>query len=425
MPDRPPLLTARQGRLLLILALINFVNFADRTVVLPLFPLLRQEFLITDQALGSLQFWLQIVLALATLPLALLADRYSRRHIIAIGVLFWSLATFAGGLAPTFTWLVVALALVGLGEAAYSPAAQSMITGAFSPAARARAQAVFAAGMLVGGAAGQALGGIVGEAYGWRPAFFLVGVPGLLLGLLVWSPLCWEPPRGPRSEVVSVGRLLRVPAFAALLLSGVCITFAGMSFLTWGADYVVRYKGFSVREAGVWLGTVGLAALVTGALAGGYIADRLQQRFRYGRVLTVAVAFLLAAPCILWALAAQSKPVVLLAFFLAGSFMSFYHGPVTALIHDMTPTRAHATSVGVFMFVTQLLGAFGPLLLGQISDVLDLRAGLEIAVAVMVLGALGFFGVAYFIHRDGLRHPVLGAGPGEPEDAVPPAPTDR
>jgi predicted MFS family arabinose efflux permease len=405
MALRFPQLTTNQARLLLILALINFVNFADRTVILPLFPILRNDFSVTDQELGSLQFWLQVVLASATVPFALLADRISRRNIIAAGVIFWSLATFFSGLAGTFFWLVVARALVGLGEAAYGPAAQSMITGAFSPAARARAQAVFAAGMLVGGAAGQALGGVVGDAFGWRPAFFLVGVPGLLLGLLVLT--LGEPPRGPRWEVVPVWKLLRVPAFVALILSGVFITFAAISFITWGADYVVRYKGFSVREAGISLGTVGLVALVTGVLAGGFIADRLQRRFVYGRVLTIAVAFLLAAPCILWALAADDKRLVLAAFFLASSFMSFYHGPIAAVIHDMTPTRAHATSVGVYMFVTQLLGAFGPLLLGQISDVFDLRAGLEIAVGVMVIGALGFFGVAYFIHRDGLRHPLL------------------
>ncbi len=392
-------------RLLAILALINFVNFADRTVILPLFPLLRREFGVSDAQLGSLQFWLQVVLAVATIPLGLLADRVSRHKIIAAGVILWSLATFASGMAHTFLMLLVARALVGLGEAAYGPAAQSMISGAFSPASRARAQAVFAAGMLIGGTAGETMGGLLGEAHGWRPAFYVVGIPGLLLAASVVR--LEEPPRGPRSELVPVMRLLRVPAFVGLVTSGVLVTFATISFITWGPDFVVRFKRFSLLEAGVSLGAIGFTALVAGVLVGGYVADRLQERWAHGRVLTMAVAFLLAAPFVLWALAARDKVLVLAAFFMASFFLSWYHGPATAVIHDLVPRRAHATSVGVYMFATQLVGALGPRLVGNISDARSLRAGFEVAVGVMVLGALGLFLVAYFIQRDGLKHPAL------------------
>jgi len=394
-------------RLLAILALINFVNFADRTVILPLFPLLRREFGVSDAQLGSLQFWLQVVLAIATIPLSLLADRMSRHKIIAAGVVLWSAATFLSGMAHTFLMLLVARSLVGLGEAAYGPAAQSMISGAFSPVERARAQAVFAAGMLVGGTAGEILGGLIGEARGWRPAFYLVGIPGLLLA--VSTLRLKEPARGPQSELVPVRHLLRVPAFVALVASGVLVTFATISFITWGPDFVVRFKRFSLREAGVSLGAIGFAALVVGVLVGGYVADRLQERWAHGRVLTMAVAFLLAAPFVLWALAARDKILVLAAFFMASFFLSWYHGPATAVIHDLVPRRAHATSVGVYMCATQLVGALGPELVGNISDARSLRAGFEVAVGVLVLGALGLFLAAYFIQRDGLRHPVLEA----------------
>ncbi len=398
MSDSGASIRGYQLRLLLILALINFVNFADRTVILPLFPLLRDAFHATDRELGSLQLWLQVVLALASFPLGFLADRLPRARLIGYGVILWSLATFFSALAPTFGALLAARALVGFGEAAYGPAAQSMISGAFTPATRARALAVFASGMLIGGAAGQAIGGIVGQEYGWQPAFYVVGVPGLLLGLLVFTVK--EPPRPPASELVPLRQLLRVPAFLALTASGVLITFAGVSLLTWGPDYVVRYKGFSLREAGVSLATIGLLSLVAGVLAGGWVADRLQRRWLHGRPLAVAIAFLLAAPCVLWALAAEGKQTVLTAFFVAGFFMSWYHGPVTAVIHDMMPPRAHATSVGIYMFVTQLVGAFGPYLVGDISDARDLRAGLEVAVGVLVLGALGFFLTAYLVQRN-------------------------
>jgi len=399
-------LTRYQWRVLTVLALINFVNFADRTVILPLFPLLREHFAVSDAQLGGLQTVLQIVLSTATIPLALLADRMSRTRIIAAGVVLWSLATFVSGMAHTFTALLMARALVGVGEAAYGPAAQSIISGAFSEAARARAQAVFAAGMLMGGAAGQAFGGILGEMFGWQYAFFIVGVPGLLLGLMVLR--LEEPPRGPNTEQVPFFRVLRVPAFLALMFCGVLITFAAISFITWGPDYVVRFKGFSLREAGVSLGVVGFVSLIAGVLAGGFIADFLQKRYAYGRVLTVACGFLLAAPFILVALNAEDKIGVLAGFFLASFFMSWYHGPVTAVIHDMMPPRAHATSVGIYMFVTQLVGGTAaPVLVGAIGDRRSLELGLLAALVVMVLGALSFFVVIYLIRRHGLRHPAL------------------
>ena len=143
-------LTAYQVRLLAVLALINFVNFADRQVIVPLVPLLRDQLGVTDAQLGSLQTWLLVVLAVASIPFGFFADRFSQTRIIARGVVFWSLATIVSGLAPSFSILLVARALVGVGEAAYAPAAQSMISGAFPQERRARAQAIFAAGMLLG-----------------------------------------------------------------------------------------------------------------------------------------------------------------------------------------------------------------------------------------------------------------------------------
>jgi len=406
MSDTTRELTAYQVRLLAVLALINLINFADRTVILPLFPLLRAEFGVSDTQLAWLQTVLQIVLSLASVPVALLADRVSRTRIIALGVVVWSLATFFSGLASTFAALLVARAFVGIGEAAYAPAAQSMISGAFPAGARARAQAVFAAGMLIGGAAGQAIGGIIGEIHGWERAFFVVGVPGLLLASFALR--LEEPLRGPRSELVPLNHLLRVPAFLALNLSGVLVTFAAVSFITWGPDFVVRAKGFRLRDAGLILGVGGFAALVSGVLVGGGVADTLQKRWSYGRIMTIMCAFLLAAPFIASAVNAEERHNVLVGFFIAGFFMSWYHGPVTAVIHDMMPPRAHATSVGIYMFVTQLIGGtLGPLAVGQMSDRRSLEAGLYLATAMMVAGAISFLLVIYFIRRDGLRHPIL------------------
>jgi MFS family permease len=369
---------------------------------------------LTDAQLGSLQTGLLIVLAVASIPCGFFADRASRTQIIAAGVAIWSLATIACGFASSFMLLLVARALIGVGEAAYAPAAQSMISDSFPYQRRAMAQSIFASGMLLGGAAGQAFGGLMGEVHGWEFTFILVGVICMIPGLFVLK--LPEPPRRPRSEVVPIFSLLSVPAYLAMIVAGTCITFASVSLLTWGIDFAVNYKEFSLREAALSLALVALLSLLLGVLTGGFLADRLQRKYPYGRLIIIAAAFLFAAPCVLLAIQSDEKWVFLAALFIGGFFMSWYHGPVTAVLHDLTPQRAHATSIGVYMFVTQLLGALGPQLVGKISDASDLQLGLQVAVAVMVFGSLLMFLVIYFVRRDGLHHPRLAAFHVEPCD---------
>jgi MFS family permease len=407
-------LSSYQLRLLAVLVLVNFVNFAARWVFIPLIPMLRAHLGVTDEQLGSLQTWLLFVLAVGSIPFGFLADRFSRKAIIVFGIVCWSLATLAGGFAGSFLFLVIARAFVGVGEAAYAPAAQSMISGAFPAETRATAQAIFASGMLVGGAAGQVLGGLIAPRYGWQAALFVIAAVGLLPVIAVMT--LQEPPRGPASETCPILKLLTVPAFLAMIAGGICITFSCVSILTWGVDFAVAYKDFSLRQASVWLAVIGSVCSLCGVLFGGFVADRLQRRFPFGRIIAIAVAFLFAAPFVLLAIQTDDRRLVLAALALASFFMSWYHGPVTAVIHDMMPRRAHATSIGVYMFVTQLVGAFGPKLVGRISDLHDMQLALQIAVAVMVAGGLLMFLVIHFIRRDGLQHSCLDSFRAEPGD---------
>ncbi len=415
MPFRKIPFTFAQARLLAVLALINFVNFADRQVLNPLVPLLRQHFGVSDAQLGSLQMVLLVILAIASIPFGYLADRFSEPKIIAGGVLFWSFAAIASGFAPTFFLLFLVRGLVGIGEAAYAPAAQSLISDSFSKDNRAMAQAVFASGMILGGVSGLALGGIMGARHGWQHAFIIMGVIGILPGLSAFK--LKEPPRRPRSEAISPFELLLVPAFVAMIAAGICITFTTVSFVTWGIDYAMNYKNFSLKEAALSLAIVALLSSVLGVLSGGFVADRLQKRLKYGRILVIFGAFITATPFLLIAIQSDEKWMVLAGFFVAMFFMSWYHGPTTAILHDLTPQRGHATAVGVYMFATQFFGALGPLLIGRISDISDLQIGLQAATAVMVFGALLLLLVIHFVRRDGLHHPRLASFRAEDEAA--------
>ena len=178
-------LLSRQWRVLGVLALINLVNYVDRQIIFPLFPFLRHEFGLSHLQFGSLATAFTIVLSVGSLPLGMLADRTSRRMVVSGGVLFWSAATFLSGLATSFRSLLLARSLVGVGEAAYAPAGAAMVTANFPKHMRARVQGIFDIGMFAGGAIGIALGGIMAQYFGWRAAFFLVGVPGVLLAFVI------------------------------------------------------------------------------------------------------------------------------------------------------------------------------------------------------------------------------------------------
>ncbi len=402
----PRQFSSYQIRVLLVLALVNFVNYVDRQIVFPLFPLLREHFTLDYRQLALLASAFSIVHALGALPLGMLADRVSRRKVIGYSLFFWSGATFASGLAATYRALLATRALVGIGEAAYTPASQAMITATFPQHVRARVQGIFDTGMFIGGAVGLGLGAVIGERYGWSRAFFIVGVPGLILGLSILG--LREAPPVERREYVPVRELLRVPAYVMLLIGGWFITFAGHAYIIWGPDFVYRYKGFGLERAGLSLGAITIVSGTLGVLAGAWLSDRLAQRFPWGRISIVPLGFLISSPLIFTALRGASHSVVL-AFFAAGVFfMTWYHGPVTATVHDLIPARAHATAMGLYFFFVNLLAvALAPLIVGEFAQRYGLPFGMHVALAAQFMGGLCFVVVLLLIRRDGLHHPAL------------------
>ncbi len=419
-----PRFTSYQKRVLVCLALVNFVNYVDRQVLYPLFPLIARDFNLNHTQLAWLAASFGLVHALGSLPLGWLADRVSRKKVVSYAVFFWSAATFLTGLAGSFRSLVAARALVGVGEAAYTPAATAIITASFTRKIRARVQGVFDTGMFLGGAAGIALGGIIAEHWGWRAAFFVVGVPGLLLALSILR----LPDVAPSSHerLVPIRELLRIPAFLMVLVSGWFATFAAHAYIIWGPMFVQQYKGFSVQEAGIVLGGILVAAGVLGVTAGAWLADHLSSRYPWGRVLTVSVGFMISSPLLVWAIRTPSRAILLMAFFTGVFFMTWYHGPVTAIIHDLTPARAHSTAMAIYYFWVNLCATIpAAWVIGKIADRYDLMTGMYFAVAAQALGGISFLGVIYLIHRHGLHpaeHPADSqtvASPGFPLQPVP------
>ena len=390
--------TSDQKRVLLVLTLINFVNWIDRQIVYPLFPLIKDDFHVSYTQLGWLVATFSVVHALGSLGLGRLADLTSRKKVISYGIAFWSAATFMSGVAPSFRSLLVCRGAVGVGEAAYAPAGNAMISAAFPKGVRARVQGLFDLGMFTGGALGLALGAILAQSLGWRPAFFIVGVPGVLLALSVRG----LPEQGQKvaTEKVSMRELARIPAYLFVLVSGWFSSFAGYTYVIWGAEFVYRYKAFSLRQAGTVLGSIMLVAGILGVMTGACVADRLAKAFVWGRALTPAIGFLVSAPLILGALHTGSKFTVLCLLFAGIFFMTWYHGPVTAVIHDLTPPRNHASAIGLYYFFVNFFATTtASALVGKLADRYGLLAGMHCAVIAQVVGGMGFFVVIHLIRR--------------------------
>ena len=392
-------MTRNQRVMIWVLTLINLLNYLDRQVVFPLFANLKVEFHLTDFHLGVLGTAFLLVQSLATFPMGLLADRFSRRTIVAGSVALWSVATFASGLAGSFRALLGIRSVVGIGEAGYAPAAVSMITDNFPEESNAQIQGIFNIGMLVGGTLGAIIGGLIAFYFhNWRLAFFVVSIPGIIMALFA---LRIKDTRVEHHEPkISVWTLLKNKAYLWIIASGTLVSFAVGAFITWGIEFITRYKGYDVKEASMILGFGMMAAGVVGVLVGSYVADMLYKKYSWGRSIVVAASLLISAPLMFFGLADTSKGVFLIFFFSGAMFLSVYMGPVTAVLHDVVPKQFRASAFGMYALFIHLVGeAFAPAIIGTISDAHGLRVALEFSTLFVLLAGLAFLPVVYIINK--------------------------
>ncbi len=393
-----PRFAAWQWKALVLLTVINLLNYFDRLIVIPMFPFLKEDFGVSDFRLGLLASVLILVHSLAVLPFGFWADRGPRQKIMAYGVFFWSAATILSGLTTTFRSLLAARAMVGVGEGAYAPAGTAMISCCFPPGFRARVQSVFNLGMLVGGVLGLAAGGILSQWIGWRWAFFLVGLPGLVLGVSIYRMRAHVSL--PAESPPPIWSLLKIPAYLMVIAGGMFVVFAGTAFITWGPVFAGRYHNLSVAKASTWMGLLVLIGSIGGVLVGGYIADRLQAHWAWGRATTIGSTLLLGTPFLYIAVTTDELLFFFLSLFVASFFLTCYHGPATAVIHDLTPERAHGFAFALYLFVIHLFGdTMAPALVGRVSDISELRRGLLLGVGANLVSALCFLVIAWLIRR--------------------------
>jgi predicted MFS family arabinose efflux permease len=377
-----------RGYVLTLLFLLYVLNFVDRQILSILVEPIKQELGVSDTAMGFLTgVAFAIFYTFAGIPIARLADRGSRVGIITVGLTLWSALTALSGVVRSFSQLALARVGVGVGEAAFVPPAHSLISDYFPPRRRATALAVFSMGIYVGIACGFVLGGWLAQRFGWRSAFFAVGLPGLVAALVLRLTVR-EPPRGvvegtaDREGTLSTAQafalLRRLPSFWHVILGAAFHSLGGYAFAAWSPAFYLRLHGTPIGRLGVVLGLIiGLGGAL-GAVAGGYLADRLTRRDIRWQVWVPALASLAAIPFLTVLLFAPGEGGSFTALAPFAMLSAVWSGPVFAATQGLATLRTRALASALLAFCVNLIGlGLGPQLVGILNDLLAGRWGPE------------------------------------------------
>ena len=383
--------------LLFTLTLVSTINWADRQVVPILFPGIKADLGLSDTELGiigGLAF--SIIYAVSAFVFGFLADRGSRRNVILFGLVSWSLATAAGGVATGFWSLFAARFFTGIGEASLYPCAMSLVADAFTPERRGRAIGILGASTAIGGGLGIGLGGRLAEAIGWREVFFVYGAAGaLVLPLLL---LMKEPARPPMAEDEEHEPPLRIVKEAlgdvrllAIWGAGSLMIAAALGWVSWAPTYFVREKGFDMGEAGMLFGAAQLIGGVVGSLIGGRLGDAFRARRFAGQLEVSALAALISVPLVALALFDISHALLVLAAVVSPLTIFAYFPNLQTMVAEIVPARRLGLTFAVHvLFLGGIGAAVGPFLVGWTSDTVgSLRLALFVPVVGVFLSAIG------------------------------------
>lgn len=365
-------------RVLFLLFLANLFNFFDRTIPAIIIEPIRKEWQLSDFQLGIIGTAFTLVYAIAGLPLGRMADNGSRKKIMGWGLAVWSGLTALNGLAGSFwTFLLVRMG-VGIGEASYAPAANSLIGDLFPAHRRARAMGIFMLGLPLGLLlAFFTIGAMVHAFDSWRAPFFIAAIPGLVLAVFMF--FIREPKRGAAESVrisetkieKPIRRVLSVPTFGWLVLAGLTFNFATYACNSFMVPMLQRYFLLPLQEAAVATGIiVGITGLV-GLTLGGWVADKLHRRFANGRLLFAAGSMLIATLATAYALHAGRIEIgVFVGVFSLGWLFAYnFYTCVYTAIQDVVEPRLRATAMALFFAGLYLLGGgLGPVVVGLLSD---------------------------------------------------------
>ena len=399
-----------------LLFLLYMFDWLDRMVVVSLFPFLQADWGLTDTECGMLISCVSWSIVLLTFPVSIFIDRWSRKKSIGLMALLWSLATAMCAFTRNYSQLFAARTVIGVGEAGYAPGGTAMISALFPQEKRAKIMGIWNASIPLGSAIGIATGGFIAELLGWRHAFGLVALPGLVVAILMFRVRDYRSvdlvkiakdgagvdAKTPMKGRDMVREFTRTPSLIFTYLGFAGSMFANTALLTWLPTYFHRMDGISMSRAGVKGGIVILLAIV-GAPLGGFLADKWLKKRINGRLLFVSVSSIVSCGLMISAFAFLSGASQYLFLLLGGISAAAFVPGAAAVTQDVVHPGLRAVSYSFCVIVQHILGsAMGPIFVGNMSD----RYGIDVALIFLpfaYLVAAGMFFLGSFFYENDLK----------------------
>ncbi|WP_433741018.1 MFS transporter [Pseudomonas putida] len=385
-------------------------DYMSRQVLNAVFPLLKEEWALSDGQLGLLSGIVALMVGLLTFPLSLMADRFGRVKSLALMALLWSLATLGCALAQDYQHMFIARFMVGVGEAAYGSVGIAVVISVFPKHMRATLASAFMAGGMFGSVLGMALGGAIAAKLGWRWSFAGMALFGLLLAVL-YPIIVKEARIAPQRATNALGQakakvkqplrtLISSPSVIATYIGSGLQLFVGGTVIVWMPSYLNRYYEMGTDKAG------GIAAIIVlcsgaGMILCGMLSDRMCRNIPERKV-ALAIAYCLGS-CLLLsaAFALQAGPLQLMLICMGMLIAAGTTGPAGAMVANLTHYSVHGTAFATLTLANNMLGlAPGPFITGKVSDLIGLHAAFQLVPLVSLAAAAVFFYAKCHYHKD-------------------------
>jgi MFS family permease len=394
---------------LILLTTLNLLNYADRNVLFAVQPLVQDEFHITKVQVGYLTSAFLLCYMAAAPFVGPLADRYSRKLIIAFGAIFWSALTLLTAVTHNYTELLIRHTLVGIGEATFVTIAPTFVADLFAEEKRGRILGVFYLAIPVGSAAGYLLGGHLAPHHGWRFPFYIAAAPGFLLAVAVM--FLREPVRGQfdslkeTPERGTVLGLARNPAFLTATLGMAAMTFSLGGIQVWMPQFLYSERHHSLEAANLMFGLIIVVDGIVASLAGGWLGDYLLPRTKSAYYVVSAASMALGIPAMIVALFVTGR-VMIPAIGVAAFLLLLNTSPLNAAVINSVGAHVRATALAVNIFIIHILGDVpSPTMMGWVADRRSLQAAFILPVIAMAISsAILFYGMRFAPELAVARH---------------------
>ncbi len=392
----------------ILLFLLYLFDYADRMVVNSMFSYIQKDLGINDFQSGWLVSVIYLTIGLLTFPVSLVIDRWSRTKTIGIMAIVWSLATLLCAFTGNYVQLFMARILIGFGEAGYAPGGSALISGLYPMEKRSKMMGLWNASIPLGSAIGVTMGGIIASTWGWKHAFGIVAIPGLIIAILFLFVKDYKTVDLSRVDKSNnrikmerkdmIREFLKKPSVIFTYFGMTAIVFVTTAMIVWLPKFFEISSGMDPKKAGTLAGAVMMLALI-GAPMGGYIIDRWRKTEPRARMLFPAITTFISAILLFLAFYIFKGPMQLVTLFVFGIFIMLFISGAAAVTQDVIHPGLRATSYAIAVLVQNLLGSFtAPIVLGRISDLTNIKTAMSILPFSLVLGALLFLiGSRYYV----------------------------